>query len=338
MSERTSPEVSVCIPVFNGSDYIAESIASVLGQTFKDFEVIVSDNASTDRTGEIVNGFKDARIRYVRNARNLGLVGNANRCLELARGEYVNILHHDDCMMPENLERKVRVLRQHRNVGLVHSDVRLIDSGGRPISTGAWHENTSRDYLIVGRKAFQAYLSYLPLGASIFIGAVLARRECYARLGGFRDDLLHCNDSEMWMRIALFYDVACIGSPLVRYRVHPASTSTGWGDRPSLPFLKEHYLAARSVFERYGARIPHSRRLRRKVSKAFGNRATTFAHRAISAGDFQFGRECVDAARKMCPAIWKSASFWKVAAILMSGPSGLACYRFVKKRLSRANA
>ena len=77
-------KVNICIPVYNGSAYIAESINSVLAQTYEDFQLIVCDNCSTDNTGEIVRSFQDPRITYIRNAENLGLVGNANRCLELA--------------------------------------------------------------------------------------------------------------------------------------------------------------------------------------------------------------------------------------------------------------
>ena len=79
-------KVSVCIPVYNGSAYIAESIDSVLAQTYEDFHLIVCDNCSTDNTGEIVRSYNDQRLTYVRNTENLGLVGNANRCLELSKG------------------------------------------------------------------------------------------------------------------------------------------------------------------------------------------------------------------------------------------------------------
>ena len=76
----------MCLPVYNGAAYIAESIESVLAQTYGDFRLIVSDNCSTDNTEDIVRSFSDRRLTYVRNARNLGVVGNFNRCLSLAEG------------------------------------------------------------------------------------------------------------------------------------------------------------------------------------------------------------------------------------------------------------
>ena len=89
MADSSTPKVSVCIPVYNGSDYIAYAIQSVLAQTYKNFNLIVCDNCSTDNTEEIVRNFEDPRLSYVRNNKNLGLVGNENRCLELSKGDYI---------------------------------------------------------------------------------------------------------------------------------------------------------------------------------------------------------------------------------------------------------
>ncbi len=85
-----APRVSIGLPVFNGERYLARAIDSVLGQDFRDFELIICDNASTDRTAEICAAYarRDARVRYVRNPRNLGAGPNYDRCFHLARGTY----------------------------------------------------------------------------------------------------------------------------------------------------------------------------------------------------------------------------------------------------------
>ncbi|HEX2037869.1 MAG TPA: glycosyltransferase family 2 protein, partial [Chloroflexota bacterium] len=87
--------MSVCISTYNRSRYLRRAIESVLGQTFGDFELIVSDDRSPDDTAEVVAQYRDPRLRYHRNAENLGLVGNYNRCLELARGQYIGIFDDD---------------------------------------------------------------------------------------------------------------------------------------------------------------------------------------------------------------------------------------------------
>lgn len=271
---ETVPRVSVCIPVYNGSAYIAEAIDSVLAQTYKDFSLIVCDNCSTDNTEEIVRSFADPRIKYVRNSKNLGLVGNSNRCIELADGEYICILHHDDVMMPDNIERKVRLMDECPNVGFVHSDVLLIDEAGnrlkRKMFSGAQH-----NYIKDGLSIFRHYILRMPVGASVFIGAVMARRSCYIHLGVFNTELPNTSDNEMWMRIALFYDVACIGDPLVKYRLHRGMTSTSINDAGGLNLngFEEHYQLAILMLERYRERIPQWAQLRRQVLLAFSQMA-----------------------------------------------------------------
>jgi glycosyltransferase involved in cell wall biosynthesis len=326
MTNPTLPSVSVGIPVYNGSDYIAEAIGSVLGQTFSDFELIVCDNCSTDNTAVIVRSFDDPRIRYIRNSENLGLVGNSNRCLELARGNYISILHHDDIMMPDNLKRKVRLLNEHSDVGLVHSNICIIDPLGKVVSQNIWARESRKDYVEKGMTIFHRLLRALPLGASIFIGAVLARRECYERLGGFSMELPHCSDSEMWMRISLFYNVACIGAPLVKYRVHPTSASSSWGDYTSLPYLKEHYVAAKMVFKKHPDHIPHAKKLKKLVFSSFGKQAMKRSCKASADGDFSSGKAYFREAFRMSPTIYNDIQCWKAMARLAAGPYGNKLY------------
>ena len=105
--EASSVRVSVCIPSYNGEAFIAEAITSVLAQNLQDFECLVVDDCSDDATLEIVNSLSDPKIRVCRNSTRLGLPGNWNRCLALARGEYICLFHQDDVMLPGNLEKKI---------------------------------------------------------------------------------------------------------------------------------------------------------------------------------------------------------------------------------------
>jgi glycosyltransferase involved in cell wall biosynthesis len=325
------PKVSVCMPVYNGGDYIAESIESVLSQTYEDFDLIVSDNCSTDNTEEIVRSFNDSRVNYFRNTKNLGQTGNVNRCLELAGGEYVCILHHDDIMLRDNLELKVRLLDEHPEVGFVHSNILLIDTHGKVIAENIWSEDSRRDYIEDGFSVFTRYLDYLPYGASIFIGAVVARKKCYDHLGGYNAEIPNCDDSEMWMRMMLFYKVACIGKPLVQYRVHSASASSSWGPYTSISYLKEHYRAAEIVFEKYKDHMPHFDSLWQNACYSFGKRALDLAGSAVFNRDFVKGREFIIGAIRFSPWIISKPDFWKIAAALLAGPKGISFYKAIKK-------
>ena len=131
MSED-KPRVSVGLPVFNGEDYLAEALDSILAQIYPDFELIISDNASTDRTQEICKAYaaKDPRIRYYRNEQNLGAAKNYNRVFELSSGEYFKWVAHDDLCAPEFLERCIEVLDHEPTVVLCYPRTDLIDARG----------------------------------------------------------------------------------------------------------------------------------------------------------------------------------------------------------------
>jgi glycosyltransferase involved in cell wall biosynthesis len=133
MSPR--PRISVTLPVFNGERYIAQAIRSILDQRYRDLELIISDNASTDATEEICRAFEaqDRRVRYVRQQRNIGASPNFNICYELASGEYFKWAAHDDFMEPEYLAACIEALDADPDAVLCQSLVRLIDKEDRLI-------------------------------------------------------------------------------------------------------------------------------------------------------------------------------------------------------------
>jgi glycosyltransferase involved in cell wall biosynthesis len=113
------PLVSVCIPSFNGEEFIATTLESILTQTFADFEVVIADDKSTDRTVPIIKGFKDPRIRLIENEQNLGLGRNWNKVLSSAQGEYVKLLGDDDLLYSQCLARQVEALEHPANASAV---------------------------------------------------------------------------------------------------------------------------------------------------------------------------------------------------------------------------
>src|SRR5687767_10059373 len=129
--------VSVCIPSYRGAAHVAATIESVLAQTFSDFELLIVDDHSPDETALVVGRYRDNRIRFVRNERNVGPQGNWNRCLQLARGRYFKLLPQDDLLAPQCLARQVDVLEADRSqrLALVFSARTIIDANGRAIMT-----------------------------------------------------------------------------------------------------------------------------------------------------------------------------------------------------------
>lgn len=135
MSSTSTPRVSVGIPVFNGEPFIRQTLDSIVGQTFEDLEIIISDNASTDGTQPICEEYarKDARIRYVRNRENIGLAKNFQRVVELARAEYFKLANADDLCGPDLVFRCVQVLDRDPTIVLCYGKTTLIDGAGRTL-------------------------------------------------------------------------------------------------------------------------------------------------------------------------------------------------------------
>lgn len=127
-AKKEQPLVSVYIPAYNGAKFIAQAIQSVLDQTYQNFELIINDDCSTDNTVEIVNSFRDNRIHFTKNKKNLGLVGNCARCAELTHGVYLKVLNDDDMLMPTAIERAVKVLETHPEVSVVIGSSMVIGS------------------------------------------------------------------------------------------------------------------------------------------------------------------------------------------------------------------
>jgi glycosyltransferase involved in cell wall biosynthesis len=129
---RCSPSVSVCLPVFNGEKFVQEAIHSILTQTFEELELVITDNASTDATPDICKEFaaKDSRVRYFRGDVNRGLAWNFNRAFELATGQYLVWIGHDDLMAPDYVGRCVEGIEQDAHAVLCFTNANYIDGEG----------------------------------------------------------------------------------------------------------------------------------------------------------------------------------------------------------------
>jgi glycosyltransferase involved in cell wall biosynthesis len=278
--------VSVCVPVFNGAPYVGEAIRSVLEQAFEDFELVVVDDCSSDGTADVVAAFRDDRLRLVHNRARLGLVGNWNRSLELARGRYVTLFHQDDVMAPENLRAKLRLLEAHASVGFVHSNITQIGVQGEVLS-GHWDNPPTPDH--DGPHDGEAFFHRLVTGANaVCASSVMLPRVMFERLGGFDSRLPFTADWEMWLRIALFYDVGYLASSLVHYRRHDGMATAQFSRCQK---LEQAYLAKMLVMEKYPDRVPEVEWLRSRISEEYRDDAFALARTELAEGRPGLARE-----------------------------------------------
>lgn len=205
--------VSVLIPVFNEQSSVSRALSSVLGQTYRDFEVLVVDDGSTDDTTSIVSSFSDKRIRLIRKPTNSGIVASLNLGLSLARGEYVARLDGDDVARPERLAKQVAWMDGHPDAGLVGSWAMLHDL--------AHHE----DRICAPPIFHKELVAYMHHENPFIHSSVLFRTGLARQLGGYVDTYRWSEDYALWILMASHMQVANIPEILVeRYENNNSST------------------------------------------------------------------------------------------------------------------
>jgi glycosyltransferase involved in cell wall biosynthesis len=207
MVKNTNPLVSVLMTSFNRENYIALSIKSVLESSFKDFELIILDDASTDNTFKIANSFAefDNRIRVYRNEKNLGDYPNRNKVASFANGKYLKYLDSDDLIYPWALELMVNMMENYPNVGW-----------------GLCSMESNKDLIFPFELTPEKAYEYNYLGPGLFKRSPLSsiiKREVFEAVGGFRP-IRMAGDFEMWHRLAMKYNVLLMPQGFVWYRVH----------------------------------------------------------------------------------------------------------------------
>lgn len=242
--------VSICIPTYNGARWLEETIRSALLQTYEPLEILIVDDASTDRTLDIVFSFDDPRIRVKANERNLGLALNRNRCLRLAKGSLVKFLFQDDLLYPTCVEKMARLFKKHEKIGMVFAprDV-LLEDPNDPIAI-AWKKkygvlHTRFASLGEVNRGIDLFNQWLASGfRENWVGepsSVMLRKACLEQIGLFNTRLQMCADFEMWIRMMYFYDVGFINEPLSAFRYHSAS-ATSTNVRQNLHWLDMMWL------------------------------------------------------------------------------------------------
>jgi glycosyltransferase involved in cell wall biosynthesis len=229
---RDGPLVSVCMPAYNAERWIAASIESVLNQTFGDFELVISNNASTDATMEIASSFGDPRITIDSTSRLIAPVLNHNRSVALARTRFIKFLHADDLLLPTCLEEMLALANDDPDVGLVFAGREvLLDDPNSPDDV-EWSKTYARlqdhfaelerinDGRVLFRQMLDAGIEQNWVGEP---SAVLVTRDSLTRVGLFNPQMPQIADLDLWLRIMLGKRVGYIPHVLSVYRHHSQS-------------------------------------------------------------------------------------------------------------------
>jgi glycosyl transferase family 2 len=206
--------VSVVLPVRNGEAYVSYAIESIVSQTFDDFELLVFDDGSTDRTPQILNELaqRDSRMRVV-HTEPRGLVRTLNEAFSQAGGKYIARMDADDIAVAERLQVQVSALECDSRLGLVGAAIRVISDG------------LDRGYIVRYPRADAEIRRRLALGSTFAHPVVMLRKSVFDRTGGYRTELLHAEDYDLWLRVAEISQMANLDRMLLYYRAHANQVS-----------------------------------------------------------------------------------------------------------------
>ena len=212
------PQLSVIIPCYNGEKYISQAIQSVLDSTHQDFEIIVTNDGSTDGSVSRIEAFDDSRILLFNFDRNRGVAAATNNCIEQARGKYVAILDADNVYLSSKLETQIQFLENHPEIGAVFTWVELIDDSGRKL------EDTGHPYHTLfeqPNRTRQEWLSqFFYRNNFLCHPTAMIRKECYETVGHYDTRLSQLLDFDLWIRLCRHYEIFIIPEELLKFRIH----------------------------------------------------------------------------------------------------------------------
>ena len=239
-----NPKVSVCIPTYNCSKYLQETIESILSQTFTDFELIIIDDCSTDHTKDIglYYASRDKRISFSVNSSNIGMVNNCNLCLSKAKGDYIRYVFGDDLLThKEAIVKMVDILDANNDIVLVSSSRKVIDenSNEKKIWSHFMDITVAKGTTIIN-KCLSEQKNLIGEPSAVMFRRINATR-------GFNEKYKHLIDLEMWFHLLEQGEFAYIDEPLAAFRIHPEQqTNKNWENADELDdtqYLFDEYLS-----------------------------------------------------------------------------------------------
>lgn len=217
MLKPYTPFFSVIIPTYNRQRLFEIALKSVLNQTYRDFEVIVVDDGSTDQTSEVIRNLVDTRIKYLYQE-NQGVSHARNRGLEISNGKFMAFLDSDDRWVPQKLERVNEATNQHPHISIFHTD-EIWYKGGRLLNQKKKHKKPSG----------YVYLQALPL-CCIGMSTAVVKREVFEKIGLFDESLPACEDYDFWLRATHSFEVKLINENLtIKDGGRTDQLSSQWG-------------------------------------------------------------------------------------------------------------
>jgi glycosyltransferase involved in cell wall biosynthesis len=312
--------VDVIVPCYRYGHFLRQCVESVLSQSLPNVRILVIDDASPDNTAEIAAELvrKDCRVTFLRHTTNKGHINTYNEGIDWASGDYMLILSADDYLLPGALRRSADLMDGHPEVGFTFGrGIELNNTGTTPqlsdtvdiARKGGWR-------IVPGRQFIE--LS----GARNIVSTPTAvvRTELQKQLGGYRPELPHSGDMEMWLRFAAHASIGILDAYQAVYRRHSSNMSTPYTKESWLPDLEQRKTALEWFFQSRGYMSP-DRQLRARLLRLLSLDAISCASGAFNEGKMKTSEDLESFAVRICPGVKRSLPWVK-----------LACKRFVGYR------
>lgn len=242
------PKVTVILTSYNHAKYIRETIDSILNQTFKDFQLIIWDDASTDHSWEIIQSYDDSRIKKFQSERTEGGLINKALMSEEVHGEYVAIHHSDDVWELTKLEKQVKFLDENSQYGAVFTNAQAINEDSELF------EDINHFYHSIfeqpNRTRYEWLNFFFYKGNALCHPSVMIRKECYDNCGLYRYGLAQLGDFDMWIRLCMKYEIYVLPEKLTKFRVRDnEANSSGGTPINRIRGMNEHFFISQLFLE-----------------------------------------------------------------------------------------
>jgi len=315
--------VDVIVPCYNYAHFLEQCVNSVLTQGV-DVRVLIIDDCSPDDTPAVAARLgADKRVEYRRHAVNKRHIATFNEGIEWLSGEYGLLLSADDCLTPGALRRAVAAMDAHPDVVMCYGNAIKTDRPGSEPDAG---EVPAR--IIPGPE----FLRGLCAGAENVVPTPTAvvRTRVQKQLGGYKPELTHAGDFEMWMRFAAHGDIAWVDAPQAYYRVHGNNMSDGY---PGVSDFAQRKASFESLFSNFAARIPNAAALAIEADREMARQAFWLGSDRFDEGNLLACREYHDLAARLDPSIRRSNSWMKFQMKKAIGPGAWGTLRkFMPRR------
>jgi sugar O-acyltransferase (sialic acid O-acetyltransferase NeuD family) len=308
------PRVDVIVPCYKYAHFLRDCVQSVLTQRDVEVRVLIIDDASPDNTVEVAQQLErsDRRVEFRRHIVNHGHIATFNEGIAWAGGDFMLLLSADDRLLPGALGRAAKVFADHPSVGLVHGQAIVGDDPDRnsqPVSQSTQYKVVEGAQFLRTACAGGLNLVQTP--------TVVVRTQLQKDLGGYRRDLLHTGDMEMWMRFAVHGDIAELAAHQAFYRLHGQNMSTKY---VRFDDLKERRTAIDALVGAYADKIQEGDRLRAEMIVVLSREAFYMANEAFDSGDAIDCRRGLDVALEINPDIARSTAYRRLELKMRLGP------------------